>query len=283
MQYFLTFAVYLFLASSAFCQDTVFIPFATSATIDGMESPLEWSTASKRTIQQAPGRTTTVSMQHDGSTLFVRFEGNLASSIIRFPEVLIDVNNDKSTSWDSNDWWFHVSATDCESNGTPADYSNCEAVRPTWKAEPNMSMSGQTIDTIEIAIPFNLIGVTKLPHHLGLALEVTNTATEWEYWPVDAQIANPSSWGEALLLPQAASVNRRVAAQNHVRWISSHAFNVPQFYPGDNVAIVDALGKERRMDAVTPGGDVDVSALAPGVYFVLHATSEGITAHKIIR
>jgi hypothetical protein len=140
-----------------------------------------------------------VKYKHDNANFYFVFLKNLESAM-RMPEVVMDINNSKSATWQSDDWWFHVSGTDCESNGSPNNYSNCQPVQPGWEGVPNMSSGPPYTDTVEIRISFTKVGLT-LPTHsvIGLAFDVTNTFSAWNFWPSGANINSPATWATAIL------------------------------------------------------------------------------------
>jgi len=136
---------------------------------------------------------------HDSLHLYVAYMGNLASANVRFPEINVDVNYDRSLAWQADDWWFHVSATDCESQGEAGNYDNCQLVRPNWIGMPNFVNGGPTVDTVEIQIPFSTIQLDiQTVDTIGLAFNVSNTFNAWEYWPAGAEVNSPASWGKAV-------------------------------------------------------------------------------------
>lgn len=174
---------------------TLFIPYHPAPVIDGIKSPGEWITDSIQ-IDYANGGTT-VYVQHDSSNLYICYIGNLESAS-RFPEVNLDINYDQSTNWQNDDWWFHVSATDCYFQGNFAVYSNCQSDHPDWEAHPNMTSSptDPPVDTIEIRIPFSTINLSLVTDTFGLLLNASNPI-QFYGWPISAQQSTPSTWGKA--------------------------------------------------------------------------------------
>lgn len=188
-------------------QNNLDIPFSNHPKADGVMKPGEWDGAGSVDIAILPGKKATVRFLHDKSNLFLAFTGNLESANLRFPEVLIDLHNEKSASWKGNDWWFHVSAMDCENMGAPNVFNDCEIIQSDWQAAPNFVQGAPMTDTVEIKIPFSKIG-TDDHEALGIAFVVTNTFSAWNMWPPSADVNKPSTWASAELLPeQSTSVN----------------------------------------------------------------------------
>src|SRR5687767_5395371 len=94
------------------------VPYGAASTIDGTFSPGEWDDANMLVLTASPQ--TKVLYKHDSSNFYIAFAGNLQSGN-KFPEILLDINNAKTSGWQDDDWWFHVSATDCEYK---AEYGN---------------------------------------------------------------------------------------------------------------------------------------------------------------
>jgi len=171
------------------------IPCGQPVTVDGVMEKGEWDDGLLLQIQ-APGRQIPLRVKHDGLALLIGIDlKNNSSGIIRFPELLIDTHHDRSSTWQPDDWWFHVSATDCYSQGAYSDYSQCETDHPGWDAVPNFgtSASDPPIDSIEIRIPLETLDIN-LADTIGMAFDVTNTFNAWELWPPEARLDQSATW-----------------------------------------------------------------------------------------
>ena len=186
---------------------TICIPYGLPATIDGNFSASEWAGANSLVINISAADSVIVYLKHDSLNLYLAYLNNLESSF-RFPEIMVDPDNEKSSAWQPDDWWFHISATDCESIGIPSDYGDCSVVQPDWEGVPNMVSGPPFVDTIEIIIPFVKAGIDlSLNDTIGLALDVTNTSSIWNMWPASADIDNPSTWANAVFCVTIAELN----------------------------------------------------------------------------
>ncbi|MEI6090657.1 MAG: T9SS type A sorting domain-containing protein [bacterium] len=173
-----------------------------SVTIDGCFSKGEWSDADSVDLLLGGNYYVRIFYKHDGANLLFAFCDNLkiAQYQFRFPEVLFDINNTKTTTWDTEDHWFHVSATDCNSKGKPKDYTNCLLVQPDWLAEKNF-MDANFNDTVEISIPFTKLGINPEQNKIfGIAFDVTDTQTFWVFYPATATMNKPSTWADAEII-----------------------------------------------------------------------------------
>ena len=181
--------------------DVFSIPFGAGVTVDGQLQPSEWADANSVTLSIDGTVETTIMTKHDGINLLLAcihsFPGEAG---LCFPEVFLDTDNDKSPEWQTDDWWFHVSGSDCEARGSFGVYSDCSVIQSDWQAEPNFAMTPTPppLDTFEISIPFSKIGVS-VGSTLGLTFRVEWVPSEFGYWPVSASPDAPATWGTALI------------------------------------------------------------------------------------
>ncbi len=199
-------------------QSTIHIPFGSTPTIDGTIASNEWSSSDSIFIPILSNtRSVKVLYMHDSTNLHFAFIGNLESTNTRFPEILLDINNDKNATWLPDDWWFHASATDCESQGKHSNYDSCQVVRHNWTAERNFLQNTPVTDTVEIQIPFTTIHLDLANQDtIGIAFDVTNTFNSWEFWPTTTDIDQPSTWANAVFLAPGTNSNEKMVLQTIV-------------------------------------------------------------------
>lgn len=167
--------------------------------MDGIITAGEWSGAGEEIITLSASAEVKILYLHSDTALCFAYLGHLESAM-RFPEIYIDPDNSKSAAWEGDDWWFHVSATDCESQGAPSVYTHCNLIQPGWQGVPNISPGNPLTDTVEICIPFSKIGNGLSPGDtIGISFAVTNTFNAWNYWPAGAGINSPATWGSAVI------------------------------------------------------------------------------------
>lgn len=183
--------------------DAFQIPFGRSIQVDGHPAAGEWDDAASLIVGVAPGWDVPVRVKHDGSNLLVAFS-NLASpdgKSFRFPEVLIDIDGSGSAAWAADDWWFHASFRDCQSKGRPNDYSTCQKDAANWEAN-NYESTQRAPEVIELRIPFSTLGIEPRPNvRIGIAFDVTDTRSVWNFWPVKAEMNSPGTWRRARFGP----------------------------------------------------------------------------------
>ena len=176
------------------------IPWGTAPRIDGIFGPAEWEGSA--TVQMEAGHGTIevhVHLVHDGQQLYLAFEyvKNPRNEHI-YPEILVSPNALRTAEWDKDDWWFHVSGTNCDAHGGYDDYSRCEPTRPLWLGRPNYR-AGSRVCATEIRIPLSMVGIEP-EAAFGFALSVWCAPSEARgYWPDSASIGSPATWGEAVL------------------------------------------------------------------------------------
>lgn len=237
-----------FVFYSASGQDTIRIKYGPAATIDGVISPGEWDGVDSVQISIAGGKLVTVYFKHDGSSLFLAYLNNLGSMSFRFPEVMLDVNNDKSSGWLNDDFWFHVSTVNCYNQGLPKILSNCSSTK--WEAN---NFSSGLPDTVEIRIPFSMDSLDiDIAKTIGISFDVTNSFSIYEHWPQTANIDTPSTWGNAIFLDQSTGAINSYS--DHAQLINfqnspnpSNGISNLSFYIPENTFVVlkvfDANGK----------------------------------------
>ncbi|HYG53195.1 MAG TPA: T9SS type A sorting domain-containing protein [Flavobacteriales bacterium] len=268
--------VLLYMACASFnvthAQD-LHIYSGTVPVIDGIISPGEWNDSDSCQIAISGSLKVTVRFKHDGSNLYFVYYNHLESAV-RCPEVNLDINNSKSTSWQGDDWWFHASGTDCENNGAPNVYSDCLAVQPDWEAVPNFVSGGANEDTVEMRLPFSKIGFAYSGgiDTIGLALDVTNTFSAWNMYPSTATVNDPSTWANGIFYNYAAGIKDTGKPGDEIVLYPNPAAG--QFFiSGQNshgkIRVYDITGKmvgEQTVSAFP--AVVDASVLSPGVYMV---------------
>src|SRR5262249_5808445 len=182
------------------------IPRGQPVIVDGKISPKEWDDSGTLEITVRPDWKILVRFKHDDNNLYFLFDRVTNGGDRLFPELLFDPYDQKRLHWYKGDWWFHVSANLCESEGAPNVYEKngvfqCAHQKPGWEA--NNPPTTET-ETIEIRIAFDKIG--RKPSQgmrLGVAAAMTNATGDnrqvWYTWPMKATVDSPRTWGEAVL------------------------------------------------------------------------------------
>ncbi len=272
-------AILFFITLSESKAQYIRIRQGSSPLTDGVLSPLEWNDADSVLISLDVSRQVTVKFKHDGVNFYFAFLNNLESYNIRFPEILLDINNDKSPFWQNDDWWFHVSATDCESDSMANDYSNCLAVQSDWTAVPNFAAGLPYTDTVEIEIPFSKVGFNSISTDtIGLAFDVTNTFSVWNFWPgTNVDLSVPASWGSAVVEFTVNSIAEKPQLADRVQ-VSPNPFSDCLSFTADinrnegmHVCLLDPGGREiyhEYRDRFADQWQLSLPELSAGIYFL---------------
>lgn len=173
------------------------IPAGTKPTIDGVILTNEWDDAGQTTIYVQTGWEVLVFYKHSDTSLFFAFTDIKGVFGDRYPDVMLDINNDKDTTWQMDDWWLHASYNDCEGNGEYNVWTSCVPTHPGWSAN-NYPMADPGI--IEMEITYQKIGLAPgSGDTIGIAFEVSDTFTDYKYFPSTATIEDPSTWTNGIL------------------------------------------------------------------------------------
>lgn len=178
------------------------VPAGGPITVDGSVSAGEWDDAAPFAFRVRPDWTTTVRLKHDGealSVLFTEFQPPSSPPHIVFPELALRVGDQPSQDWTLDDWWFHVSLTDCAAQGAHDDFAGCVPEATGWAAN---NFEHGVIDAVEIRIEFATLGIDATrPQNLGVLLRLSDTQGYARHWPKEADLEVPATWAEATLCP----------------------------------------------------------------------------------
>lgn len=183
--------------------DILAIPAGISVTVDGVIETGEWADAAIIGISIADKVDVTIRVKHDNSSFLAAYTYSfIGEPALCFPEVNFDVNNDKSETRQMDDWWFHISGTDCEAQGTYFVWDDCSVTQPDWQGAPNFPMISDPPpgDAFEIRIPFSKIS-TSVGDTIGLGFDVEYIPTQYGVWPIGMSMDSPATWGTAVVEP----------------------------------------------------------------------------------
>jgi hypothetical protein len=183
---------------SILCEAQQFIiPTGIKPTIDGVISTGEWDDADCATINVQTNWTVTVYYKHSDSALYFCYTNLVTMYGQRYPDLMLDINNDKKTDWYPDDWWLHASYNDCEGNGIYNDWTSCQPTHPGWAAN-NFPLNSP--GTIEMEISYSKIELSNMySDTVGISFEVSDTYTDYHYYPAGAAIGDPSTWASGIL------------------------------------------------------------------------------------
>nr|NQU89007.1 T9SS type A sorting domain-containing protein [Bacteroidota bacterium] len=188
------------LSLNLFAQETTGLKYGEPVNLDGTITYAEWQDADSIEIPAPSSQAIKVYFKHDGTNFLAAFVlHNIEVNEYKIPEILFDTYNDKAETWQPDDWWFHVSAQDCEAVGTYDVWDDCAIVQPDWQGVPNFGFgTAPPIDTIELLIPWEKLSL-QTGDTIGFAFDFWVSDDLRLYWPDDAEIESPSTWGTVII------------------------------------------------------------------------------------
>jgi len=182
------------------------IPLGSAPVIDGAFEPAEWSGA--RTVDFTANQGVVeirAHLVHDGEQLYVAFEytANPDSELI-MPGILIGADNEKTAYWEDDNWWFHVSAQNCDARASTTTTGDAaQRVQPGSAARTSRPASPLFhLMRSRSGFPSAWSGSLRSgPFGFSLTVDAWPSDTRG-YWPVGTSIESPATWGEAILLEQ---------------------------------------------------------------------------------
>ena len=258
--------------------------FSQAPVIDGVFTAAEWQQATKVNIIQPGNETTSVYILYDANYMYFAFAGHLESNAM-FPEILIDPAFNRGTSWQSDDWWFHVSATDCEGKGAYGGYDTCATVLANWDAAPNVSPGAPATDTMEVRISFTKIGITPVTGDtIGIAFVLTNTVNQWYMYPTSADRMKPSTWIPIIFQGGAGIEEAGVESKIDVVITGTNIeISGPQDAKHYDVTIFDLNGRMINRSSAAAPASVSLPQLPSGIYFVQVESGSERVVRKFLR
>jgi hypothetical protein len=260
--------------------------FGDHMYMDGIAYGLEYQNVDTIDIFNNSGDSTEFRIMYDLDNLYIAAIGNLESKNL-FPEVLISSKWDNSTSWESGeDWFFHVSATDCESSVQYGDFNNCDTVQPDWIGIPNFEPGQPFTEVVEIAIPFSKIGYQlSSSDTIAICLMTTNTFNQFNYFPKQSSYNNPTTWAK-LVLESAGTSNTELNYRSKKIFLypnpAENLISLSNFEVNTKYFITDILGREINSGFLDNRGEINVASLKSGVY-LLNVEGEKMQVEKFIK
>jgi hypothetical protein len=186
-------------------EEQILIRPGTAPKLDGQVELAEWCDASGVRFCVRDDLEVQVLFKHDAAFRYFAFVyGENPEALLLMPEIAIDTALDRGTTWAADDWWFHVSATDCEAKGRYDLYTACVLDHGDWSGVPNYSptKTPAPIRQFEIRIPLSKLGLS-VGNSAGIAFCVLDPTEHRSTWPFAASFASPATWGRAALVGSA--------------------------------------------------------------------------------
>ncbi len=255
-----------------------------SIQIDGQLNEQSWAFADPVWIVNGSD-SIKIRTLYNNANLYFAFTGKLESANALFPEILIDADNQRAATWQTNDWWFHVSATDCENKGAYGVYNNCLLVQPGWRGVPNFSPGMPMTDTVEIAIPLSKLETTiQAGNTMNISVLVTNTFSIYRHWPATADRNNPSTWGTLSFVFQ-TGLQPVQQEKLPFRVIHNQGNELRLLFPSSapqSAILMDYSGRIIKTATETNSNFITLKHLQPGIYLMKTETGSKAYFSKIV-
>ena len=161
--------------------------------VDGRLGAREWDAARRIESTLPDGRTIGVLMQRDREHFQFAFTG-LDQPAPRpvWPEILIDLWGNRSSTWDSNDWWIRIGELDCWARGGWGE-GECRENQAGLEANNPPLARGEAV---EVSVAFRELRFDEsYDDEIGLAFRfVDDLGSQIAVWPLRAEVARPDTW-----------------------------------------------------------------------------------------
>ncbi|WP_025743211.1 fibronectin type III domain-containing protein [Aquimarina pacifica] len=170
-------------------ENTIYAPKGNDITIDGIISNEEWTDATTISLSNVGHENAELLVKYNDTHLMLAFTDVVSESAGEYLlEFFFDINKDQSEEFMSDDWYFHVSASDCQAQGDiNLLYNNCKKEKDEWQANNDWTYSN---DTVEVRIQLSYID-----------FDTSAGFGVYALWPAGVSELNPSTWGSIELIP----------------------------------------------------------------------------------
>lgn len=281
-------AMMMLFGGIASAQDIV-VPLDTNTvTVDGVLNAAEWQNAATATINVNSTDNITVRYKYYQGTMYFVFTGKLESANALFPEVLIDAKNQGGSMWMNDQWWLHVSATDCEHNGAYGVYDNCQTVQTGWEGAPNFTAGAPMTDTVEMSVSFAKVGFDiATMDTMRIAFVVTNTANIFKLYPSAADRNIPATWATAVFSKTAAGVEEQIVEDIAFVYPNpvQNTLYIKSNEAGVKVLLCDVTGCVVQQQITSEKvHTIDMCTMPAGLYIVSIENAAGMHSyHKVVK
>lgn len=163
--------------------------------IDGVIIEEEWADAQKIQLQRTPEYKVKVLVKYDSQYIYVAFTNLSEPEMTRLNTEILVQTIEAENEWDENCYWFHASYSNCFSRGEYYNWEFCAENPSGWKANTFPFKNGN--NNIEFKISFSKLQLA-LPTpgtKLKVAFKVSSVDEKHTYWPKEASIKSPDTWG----------------------------------------------------------------------------------------
>ncbi|WP_242084863.1 hypothetical protein [Aestuariivivens sediminis] len=162
--------------------------------VDGQLDEIEWSDARVLNLRKGKDHHMVVLLKYDKDYLYVAFKDLTDANNISYnAEVLISTNSD-TPDWSNQSYWFHSSYSNCSAVGLYYFWENCTTRPVGWAANTFPFKEGN--DHMEFKISFSKLNINPAKgRQIRMAFKVSDPLDQQAYWPEEALIGDPLTWG----------------------------------------------------------------------------------------
>lgn len=170
-------------------------PSNSAPTIDGIVDLNEWDEAVTVELVRAEDWKIKVLATYDPEYLYIAFCNVQSSDKVNLNAEVLVQTVAGMPDWDDNTYWFHASYGNCMAQGEYYNWEHCSNYPEGWKANTYPLNAGSP--NFEFKIRFTTLQMRPpIPGtKLGIALKLSSPTEVKTYWPNDATIEDPGSWG----------------------------------------------------------------------------------------
>lgn len=169
---------------------------ATAPLIDGIIDKDEWVDAQEIKLQRTADWQVNILVKYDSNNLYVAFQNLSNPQLTRLNSEILIQTIVNENNWDENCFWFHSSYSICYSQGNYYNWEHCSNDSPGWKANTFPFTEGN--NNMEFKIRFSKLQIDQ-PNpgmKLRVAFKLSSADESHTYWPHEADIQYPDSWGK---------------------------------------------------------------------------------------
>lgn len=169
-----------------------------STIIDGVISDDEWLNSKIITVKRDNEWKINIRIKYDQEYLYVAFENLTSENKGKLNAEILIQTNPEDDKWNDNTYWFHSSYSNCYSNLEYYNWENCSTNHQDWKANVYPFENGNDNIEFQISLKKLELETTSSKNQIKIAFKLSDVSELHSYWPRQAQIQSPQTWGELI-------------------------------------------------------------------------------------
>lgn len=188
----------LLIAPSVLSQNIELVQSSDSIHINGILGNDEWLGSKKVTIERSDEWKINIRIKYDQEYLYVAFENLTSENKGKLNAEILIQTNPEDDKWNDNTYWFHSSYSNCYSNVEYYNWENCSTNHQDWKANVYPFENGNDNIEFQISLKKLELETTSSKNQIKIAFKLSDVSELHSYWPRQAQIQSPQTWGELI-------------------------------------------------------------------------------------